>query len=181
MRKVILFVAILFLMVAFSACASSIETQAESCYVKLSEMPLKGLDFTDMQVEDVKDRPFPGSLDGQAMVLNEGTMLLSRYESSEKAAELMDSDNVLKSFGEGAELVIDAPAVSGDGTAWVRRTDDFGVEIDAAVVRYGDYLLLADPYDSSFAVEGMLDTFSSVLLEYIDDHPECAYMHTETR
>lgn len=183
MRKVLMFIVLMFLMVAFTACASSTESQEGDCQLKLSEMPFKGLDFTGMQVEDVTDRPFPGSLEGQAMIFNEGTMLLSRYESSEKAAELMAPDNVLAMFGGDATHIVDAPAVSGDQTVWVRRTDDAGLTIDAAVVRYGNYVLLADPQenDRSIVVVGMMDTFDMVLSDFIADHPECAYTQAETR
>ena len=181
MRKFTALLVLMVLMVSFSACSGSTETELEECRLQLSEMPLLGLDFNGMRVEDVQDRPFSGSLAGEAMIFNEGTMLLSRYESSEVASELLTPDNALSAFGEDAEIVVNPPIIFGDQTVWIQRTNSIGVDIDSAIVRYGNYLLLADPNDRTFAVEGMLDTFDRVLQDYIDDHPECAYLHTETR
>lgn len=176
-KSVIIFV---FLVVLLAGCASSAELEVENCRLQLSDMPLKGLNFTEMEVQDVVDMPFVGSTVGQAMIFNDGTLLLSRYESSEKAAELMDPDSVLAVFDGDAKLIVDAPKVTGDQTVWVRRTMN-GIKNDAAMVRYGDYVLLADPLDRTIVVEGMLETFDSVLLEYISENPTCKYLHVETR
>ncbi len=53
--------------------------------------------------------------------------------------------------------------------------------VDSAVVRYGNYIMLADPNADSSAVEGMLAVFDEVFLDYIGEHSECAYLHTQTR
>jgi len=181
MRNILLSIVLLIMMIMVSACANSTESQVDACQIKLSKMSFLGLEFTETQVEDVQDEPFPGSLLGEAMTFGEGTMLLSRYESSEKAAELLNDKNALSLFGADATILLDPPAVAGDQTVWVQHSSEGGVLVDAAIVRYGDYLMLADPNADAFAVEGMLDAFDGVLLDYIDEHPECAYLHTDAR
>ena len=181
MKKLAILTVFILTIVIFSACGSSDVPQSGVCNVNLTEMEFQGQTFTGMEVVDATDRPFPGNIDGQAMVFGDGTMLLSRYESSEEAANLMDPDNVLQIFEAEASLVVDAPAIAGDETVWVQRKNELGLDIFVAIARYSNYILLADPDGDAGRVEGMLDTFDSVLLDYIKDHQECAYLHTETR
>ena len=178
MKKI--FIGIMLLMLVITGCQGSAEVDSAACKMQLSDLEL--LDLSGLEVVDIKDYPFSGTIAGQQSTFDSGTLTLSRYASAEAADEALTKDSIIEAFDEGTgiTLVTDAPLVVGDETVWFRLQEG-SVPIDAALVRYSDYLMVINPHASSDIVKGMLGTVNDLILDYIDANPDCAYLHPDTR
>lgn len=179
MKKWIWVLTLIFAFVVAS-CQSTTETSNEQCEITLSTLELQGANFTGVEMGSVTNAPLPGNISGEEMRFDTGSLVLSRYESAETAAELLTEATIKATFSEDVTIVTDAPVVMGDETVWIRLQAEPSI-VDAAIVRYSDYLMLANPQATTDIVADMLDVVNGVVVDYIDAHPECAYMHPNTR
>lgn len=178
-KKPQLFLLIILLALALAACQDSVESDPDSCIIALEDLPLGSQDMTGTVYSEVTDEPFEGTLSAGKITFNDAIQVFAKYESSEEADALLTADAVEAYLGESAAALTDAPAVYGDKTIWAEIEDTY--DSNAAVVRYGDYIMVASPRAPANVVTGMVDAFDQALLDYIDDNPACAYVHPDRR
>ncbi len=164
---------------ALAACQNSVESDPDNCIVELDELPLDGNAITGMEFNRISDEPFAGTQSASSMTFDNGILIFAKYGSSEVADTLLTADAAVDYLGDSATVLIDSPAVYGDKTIWAEIEDSF--DSNAAVVRYGDYIMVADPRASADIAKGMVDAFDQALLNYISDNSVCAYLHPDSR
>ena len=178
MRKMIMIMVMITAVFLISGCQTT--TVPDSCEATLGDILEDSLimDITGVKLTEAKNVPIPGGEADQMLVLNEETLILSRYASSEKAAEQLTPAALQETFSGIGTIIEDSPAVYGDETSWVQLNDGSATEL--AIARYGDRLAIGQSV-SEAGIQENLNGFDVDLLAYISDHPECAYLHPETR
>ena len=127
-------------------------------------------------IEDVTDLPIRGSVEGQTMFLVSNSVTLSRYTSPDAAAEV-SPDSLMEGLQEDVVIWEETSSVLGDEMFWIRYPNQ--EKPVAGVVRYGDRLLmLRSPAGGTGYALAEMDGF---VLDYIEEHPKCAYLHPATR
>ena len=161
-----------------SSCQA--EVVPDSCAASLSDNMADSsfMDITGVALTEAGNVSVPGGEADQMIVLNEETLILSRYASSEKAAERLTPAALQETFSGVGTVVEDSPLIFGDETSWVQLND--GAAPELAIARYGDRLAIGQSVVET-GMQEILGGFDAALLTYIDDHPECAYLHPETR
>lgn len=154
--------------------------EAATCLATLTDFVADSgiLDVSTMTVEDVDTATIPGSLEAQVITQHDEVFVVSRFQMPETASALMMSLSNENVFGEDTLVLDESPVSLGDETRWIEFDQE--PPMQGAMVQYGDRIVMAKAGDEA-VVSGIIESFEGAMLDYIDDHPECAYLHPETR
>ena len=187
LSQIVVFVAALLLLIGCQpvnepATEPSIEKSEEAvtCLATLTDFVADSgiLDVSTMTVEDVDNATIPGSLEAQSITQHDEIFVVSRVQMPETASALMMSLSNENVFGEDAVVTEESPISFGDETRWIEFNEE--PPMQGAMVQFGDRIVFAKA-GSEDVVSGIIESFEGAMLDYIDEHPECGYLHPETR
>ena len=175
LTRLIMVVSVLFLA---TACSSADEPAAEStsdggCTATFSEIMADAqiMGVTEAELQTDEDAPIAGGVDGEAIVLNEESLTMARYEADGTDDEIVTLELLQEDFGAEAEIVEDSPAAFGQKSFTINFNDEDGME--GILAQYGDRLLLAKNLKGSDSVR-IQEEFEMVLADFVKDNPACA-------
>jgi len=178
MRKALL--VLMMITAVFLIVGCQAEAVPDSCTATLNDIMADSpfMDITGVMMEEMEAIPVLGGEADQVISLNEETLVLVQFPSSEEAAEQLAPAVLEETFAGLGTVIEDSPIVFGDETTLVHLESDAASEV--MVARYGDRLAVGQAVFEA-GMQEILGGFDVALLAYIGEHPECAYLHPQTR